>query len=99
MDGKPQLLGVVIRADGTVPFDADCDPNVRSAILGHLMDQGHTLAPVKDSPHVVIQGWASKQVDMPIQDAKDTLNPDGTSITAAAHIVVDEAGQAVFQKA
>lgn len=52
MKEKLAMVGVVIRADGTVPFDEDCHPDVKGAILAHLAEQGHTLEPVmKDGRH------------------------------------------------
>lgn len=72
---QKQVLGIITRADGTVPFDDDCDPNVRNAILVHLMDQGHTLAPIKDTKHVVIQNWKPAQADeLTIEDASAQLD-------------------------
>ncbi len=36
-----QNLGIIIRADGTVSFDADLHPDHKAAILSHLRDSGH----------------------------------------------------------
>lgn len=57
MEPKPQMIGVVIRADGTVPFDDDCHPHVRGQILAHLADLGHTVAPIEGTKHVRIVGY------------------------------------------
>lgn len=57
MDQHTQMVGVVIRADGTVPFDEGCHPSVRAAILAHLADQGHTVSPVHGTKHVRIHNW------------------------------------------
>lgn len=57
MEPKKALVGVVIRADGTVPFDDDCHPDVRAAIMVHLADNGHTIEPVKGTRHVKIKDW------------------------------------------
>jgi len=54
---KKQLIGVIIRADGTVPFDDDCHPDIRAHILAHLADHGHTVEPVEGTRHVKIKGW------------------------------------------
>jgi len=50
----PALVGIVVRKDGTVPFDEGCHPDVRAHILRHLADTGHTIAPVADTQHVKI---------------------------------------------
>lgn len=50
-------VGIVIRADGTVPFDDDCSSDVRAHILAHLADKGHTVEPVHGTRHVRIKGW------------------------------------------
>jgi hypothetical protein len=47
-------LGIVIKADGKVPFDPDLHPDHRRAIIGHLSDLGHTLEPAEDGSHVRI---------------------------------------------
>jgi hypothetical protein len=54
-------VGVVIRADGTVPFDESCSPEVRAHILQHLTDQGHIYHPVAGTRHVKIQNWKKPQ--------------------------------------
>jgi hypothetical protein len=59
MEQKKALVGVIIRADGTVPFDEGCHPDVRAAILTHLTDQGHTVEPIKGTRHLKIQGWVA----------------------------------------
>ncbi len=51
------MVGVVIRADGTVPFDDDCPDHVRSHILAHLTDVGHTFSKVEDTKHVRLHNW------------------------------------------
>lgn len=57
MEPKKSLVGIVIRADGTVPFDDDCHPHVRAQILQHLTDQGHIYHPVKGTKNIKIQNW------------------------------------------
>lgn len=66
-----QLIGVVIRADGTVPFDeipADTPEehrgrierdraHVRAEIMAYLIDQGHTVEPIEGTKHVRIRNW------------------------------------------
>jgi hypothetical protein len=56
-DPNSQLVGIVIKADGRVPFDHNCHPEVRKEILAHLADNGHTLEPVEGTNHVRIVGW------------------------------------------
>lgn len=51
------MVGVVIRKDGTVPFDDDVHPEVRAAILEHLEKEGHKVSDVKGTAHVKIKGW------------------------------------------
>ena len=48
-------IGIVIRADNTVPFDADLDPEVNTHILGHLIETGHTLEHAPDGSHALIK--------------------------------------------
>lgn len=40
-DQKPVMIGIVVRKDGTVPFDADVHPDVKAHILAHLVGRGH----------------------------------------------------------
>ena len=53
-----QHVGIVIRKDGTVPFDADLDPAIKTHILGHLVETGHVLehhdthAVIKSGPYL-----------------------------------------------
>lgn len=58
MPENKSLLGVVIRRDGTVPFDDDCHADVRAACLAHLAEQGHAYEPVPHTKHVRIKNWA-----------------------------------------
>lgn len=44
-------IGVVVRPDGSVPFDADVHPTVKKAILQHLVDTGHHIEPIAGTPH------------------------------------------------
>ncbi len=48
-------VGIVIRKDGTVPFDDGVDPAVRAHILAHLTDTGHVYHPVPNTAHVQIK--------------------------------------------
>ena len=59
---NPQGVGVVIRADGTVPFDDDCHPLVKAAIIQHLTDEGHTLTHHPEG-HLTIHGWTPPEPD------------------------------------
>lgn len=56
-DTHKQLLGIVIRADGTVPFDEGLHPTHRAAMLAHLTDLGHSYDPVEGTRHVRIRDW------------------------------------------
>jgi hypothetical protein len=44
-------LGVVIRADGTVPFDEGSSPRTRMAILDHVEAMGHGLQHSEECTH------------------------------------------------
>ena len=50
-------LGVVIRKDGTVPFDDDVHPEVRAAVIAHLVDKGHVLVAVPNTKHLRIENY------------------------------------------
>lgn len=50
-------IGVVVRKDGTVPFDEDVPPHVRDTVLKHLADRGHTVEPVAGTRHYRIKNW------------------------------------------
>ena len=54
MQPKVAMVGIIIRKDGTVPFDDDVHPDVRAHILSHLSSQGHTIAPMHGTKHVRI---------------------------------------------
>ena len=69
MEPQKQLFGIVIRADGTVPFDDDCDPTVRANILAHLMDNGHAVSLVKGTNHAIITDWKPGKEVSPVSDA------------------------------
>lgn len=58
-DTNRQLHGVVIRADGTVPFDADVPEHHRERTLRWLAEQGHTIKDVPGTRHVQIQNWTA----------------------------------------
>lgn len=49
-------VGVVIRRDGTVPFDDDVHPAVKAAIRQHLEDEGHELTELEGG-HLKIENW------------------------------------------
>lgn len=55
MTDRTAMVGVIIRADGTVPFDDDCHPHVREAILKHLDAKGHKV--IITDGIVKIHGW------------------------------------------
>jgi hypothetical protein len=54
-------IGIVIRASGEVPFDDDCAPEVRDAIIAHLVNEGHDIeafdVPGKRHKHLRIKNW------------------------------------------
>lgn len=56
-----QRIGMVIRTDGTVPFDADCHPEVKAAIIATLTAQGHTLTHHPEG-HLTIHNWSDPHV-------------------------------------
>lgn len=45
-DPVRQLIGIVIRADGTVPFDKDVPEQTREHMIRHLAQMGHTVQDV-----------------------------------------------------
>lgn len=57
MEPKKVAVGVVIRPDGTVPFDEPHDPEVRRHILEHLVAQGHQVSAIGKGPHLKIHNW------------------------------------------
>ncbi len=50
-------VGIIIRKDGTVPFDEGVHPDVRTHILAHLAEHGHTLEPVEGTRHFKIKDF------------------------------------------
>jgi hypothetical protein len=56
-DPQPKLTGIVIRADGTVPFDAEVDPAVRAAALVWCMANDYTVSPIKGTSSFKIHNW------------------------------------------
>ncbi len=51
------MIGMVIRKDGTVPFDEDVPNNVQMHILGTLVAAGHDIHPVKGTKNFKINDW------------------------------------------
>lgn len=47
-------VALVIRPDGTVPFD-EGHP-YKEQILGHLVASGHTIVPQPDGTHKILSG-------------------------------------------
>lgn len=43
-----QQLGIVICADGSVPFDEGVHPDHKTAMLGHLAQLGHQVVVAED---------------------------------------------------
>lgn len=56
-DTKRQLAGIVIRKDGTVPFDNDVPEHHREQTIRQLAEWGYTLKDVPGTRHVMVQGW------------------------------------------
>lgn len=52
MEQTKQLYGIVVRADGTVPFDEGVDPATKADMLLYLISQGYQVSPIKDTNHV-----------------------------------------------
>lgn len=52
-----QMVGIVIRKDGTVPFDEGFVPAVRDHIAQHLQAQGHYVDSVPGTPHLRIRDY------------------------------------------
>ncbi len=48
--------GLVIRADGTVPFDDELHADHKHAMIGHLVAQGHSVKMDEDGA-VRIENW------------------------------------------
>lgn len=57
IDPKPMIHAVVIRADGTVPFDDSVPEENRLQTIGWLFDQGHAMTIVAGTRHVKITNW------------------------------------------
>ena len=45
-------VGIVIKAGGVVPFDTDLPADIKTHIIGHLVETGHTLEHAPDGSHV-----------------------------------------------
>lgn len=52
-----QLTGIIIRADGTVPFDEGLDPDVRAHIIAYITDQGVAFDPVPGTNSIKLRDW------------------------------------------
>lgn len=52
-----QHFAIVIRKDGTVPFDDDVDPDHKATMLGHLLEMGHSVKRNEDGTHY-IESWS-----------------------------------------
>lgn len=55
IEPKKQLTGIVIRPDGTVPFDDNVHPDVRAHALLWCMEQGYTVSPM--GQNLKIHNW------------------------------------------
>jgi hypothetical protein len=51
-------FGIVIRADGSVPFDDDVHPDHRAHMIAHLVGLGHHVEPHRHAKgHFFIKNW------------------------------------------
>jgi hypothetical protein len=57
-----KLTGIVIKADGTVPFDKDVDPAVKHAAIDWMQANGHDFENVPGTPHLKIKNWATEKL-------------------------------------
>lgn len=57
MTPEKALLGIVIKKDGTVPFDEGYSPELRAHTIAVLFDQGHKVSAVPGTPHLKIADW------------------------------------------
>ena len=64
-DPKPTAVGIIIRKDGTVPFDDDFPDHLREHVIRHLSEQGHTLKSVEGTRHMQIQNWVAPDEPKP----------------------------------
>ncbi len=57
-DQTPVGVGIVIRADGSVPFDDDVHPDHRAQMIAHLVGMGHHVEPHRHHKgHFFIKNW------------------------------------------
>lgn len=57
MDPKPQMLGIIIRKDGTVPIDTEVLEHHRAAYRRWIEERGHEYEEVSGSRHFRIKNW------------------------------------------
>lgn len=57
MEPDKKLIGIVIRADGTVPFDDEVSHEHRSQTITHLIDSGNEIKTIPNSRHIRIKNW------------------------------------------
>jgi hypothetical protein len=57
IDPVKQLIGIVIKKDGLVPFDDDVPEENRNHMIAHLVGKGHHLQPVEGTRHMRIMNW------------------------------------------
>lgn len=57
-----KLTGIIVKADGTVPFDKDADPAVKTAALAWMAEHGHDFESVPGTPHLKIKNWATEKL-------------------------------------
>lgn len=57
MEPTKQAVGIVVRADGTVPIEDDVPEAVRNHIIAHLTDRGHTVSHIDGTRHLKVQNW------------------------------------------
>lgn len=51
-----QQIGIIIRKDGTVPFDIGLDPAIKQGILEHLSTTGHMWQAQEDGSVKLLSG-------------------------------------------
>jgi hypothetical protein len=58
MEPTKQAFGMVIRADGTIPWDDDPNrhPGHKGAVLQDLVERGHTVTQTPEG-HFIVADW------------------------------------------
>jgi hypothetical protein len=62
MNEIKQGFGIVIRADGSVPFEDDVHPDHKAHMIAHLVSQGHHCEPHRHHKgHFFVKNWKKPQ--------------------------------------